>query len=75
MTAQRVMGYTEFAVDVGLMIATVICGVACFSGTLVIVLCPPRQLKDCLTFRSCRLNRPREDTDDSIDPILVSSAE
>jgi len=66
------MSYTEFAVDIGLMIATVVAGVTCFTCTLVIVLCPPRQLKECLTCRSCRPNRPREDTDDSTDIMLDS---
>jgi hypothetical protein len=57
-------------IDVALMITAVLMGTVCLGCTVILALCPPHQLKDCLRCRCLRHTRPRTDTQE-LDPIIV----
>ena len=71
------MGYVEAVVDVALMASVVITGTICFTGAVILAMCPPREMRECLRggCNRCRRRRSRGNTDESVDPILVSGPE
>ena len=72
------MGYVEAVVDVALMASVVLTGTVCFTGAVILAMCPPREMRECLRSGCCsgwRRRRSRGNTDESVDPILVSGPE